>query len=99
MILKNYLHLVGYSITIKKKLKKKELLKKLHTLPKQPNAIPYITSYYKKNWGFCISHNQKKKLISGNYKVVIDTKLFKGKMNYGEIILKGRLKKEVLLSI
>jgi len=95
---KNNLHLVGYSIPIKKKLNKNILLEKLYSLPKQPNAIPYLTSYYKRDWGFCISHNQKKKLIDGNYKVFIDTKLFRGKMNYGEIILKGKLKKEVLLS-
>lgn len=95
---KNNLHLVGYSIPIKKKISKNTLLKKLYSLPKQPSAIPYLTSYYKRDWGFCISHNQKKKLIDGNYKVFIDTKLFRGKMNYGEIILKGKLKKEVLLS-
>ena len=95
---KNNLHLVGYSAPIKKKVNKKNLLKKLYSLPKQPNAIPYITSYYKRDWGFCISDNEKKKLIEGNYKVLIDTKLFRGKMNYGEIILRGRLKKEVLLS-
>ena len=58
---KNPLHLVGYSIPIKKSLNKNGLLKNLHSLPHLKNAVPYITSYYKKNWGFCISHNQKKK--------------------------------------
>ena len=72
---------------------KEELLKKLHTLPNRPKLIPYRTSYYKRDWGFCISHNQKKQLIKGNYEVFIDTKLFRGKMNYGEIVLMGKIKK------
>jgi len=58
----NNLHLVGYSIPINKYISKKELFKRLHSLPKQPNAIPYVTSYYKKYWGFCISHNKKNEL-------------------------------------
>ena len=59
---KNNLHILGYSIPIKKYLKKDDLLAKLHSLPKLPNAIPYLTSYYKKDWGFCLSHKEKKKL-------------------------------------
>jgi len=59
----NNLHVVGYSFPIKKKIKKKDLLEKLHTLPRQKNYIPYITSYYKKIWGFCCSENLKKKII------------------------------------
>jgi aminopeptidase-like protein len=47
-------------------------LKNIFTLPEQPNSIPYVTSYYKKTWGFCISENQKKRLPKGNYKIVID---------------------------
>ena len=54
----NNLHLVGYSIPINKYIKKKELLKNLYCLKNQPGAIPYITSYYKKRWGFCLSYNQ-----------------------------------------
>ena len=57
----NNLHLIGYSTKIKKKINKTQLLKKLHTLPSLPNAIPYKTSYYKKEWGFCVSEIQKKK--------------------------------------
>ncbi len=95
---RNNLHLVGYSTAVNKILTKKQLLKKLFSLPSQPSAIPYVTSYYKKNWGFCISENQKRKLKNGKYKVFIDTKHFKGKLNYGEIIFKGKSKKEVFLS-
>ena len=56
----NNLHLVGYSIPFKGFLNLEELKKKLHTIPAQPNAIPYLTSYYKRDWGFCVSENQKK---------------------------------------
>ena len=62
---KNNLHLLGYSISKKTKLNKKKTFKNLYSLPKQPSAIPYVTSYYKKNWGFCISEKQKK--IKGWY--------------------------------
>ena len=55
---KNNLHLIGYSIPIKKKISKKELFKNLYFLKNQPKAIPYITSYYKKRWGFSVSYNQ-----------------------------------------
>ena len=58
----NNLHLVGYSKPVNLILKKKELLKNLYSIKKLPSAIPYITSYYKKRWGFCISHKEKKKL-------------------------------------
>ena len=58
----NNLHLVGYSEPTNKILNKKKLLPYLHSLPNQPSAIPYVTSYYRKNWGFCITENQKKKL-------------------------------------
>ena len=101
---KNNLHLVGYSIPIKKFLSKKELFKNLHFLKDQPNAIPYVTSYYKKRWGFCISYIQYKKFeknYSSNdlFKVVIVSKFKKdGDLNYGEVILKGNSKKEILVS-
>ena len=95
---KNNLHLLGYSIPFEGKLHLNELKEHLHTLPNQPNAIPYITSYYKEEWGFCISQNDFNSLKDGEYKVKIDSKLFKGKLNYGELILPGKSKKEVFLS-
>ena len=95
---KNNLHLVGYSIGVKKTVNFEKLKKHLHFLKNQPDAIPYVTSYYKKNWGFCISYNDYKKLKKGSYKVVIKSKLFNGKIDYGEIIIRGKSKKEILLS-
>ena len=100
----NNLHLISYATPIKKKVTKKELLKNLHSLKNKPNAIPYITSYYKKRWGFCIADNQKKRIIkdynSNDYfKVFIDTSFnSSGNLYYGELIIKGKSKKEILIS-
>jgi len=95
---KNNLHLVGYSIPVNKIIGLDELQKNLYSLEEQPEAISYITSYYNLHWGFCISHNERKLLKPGNYKVFIDSSHTKGSLNYGEIILKGREEKEILLS-
>ena len=95
---KNNLHLVGYSTPTHVKIDKSDLMNRLHSIPSMPTAIPYITSYYNKNWGFCISHNQKKKLINGTYEVYIDSKLFNGSLTYGELLIKGKQKKEIFLS-
>ena len=100
----NNLHLVGYSKPVNLILKKKELLKNLYSIKKLPSAIPYITSYYKKRWGFCISHKEKKKIVKQykndeRFRVLIDSKFNKrGFMKYGEIVLKGKSKKEILIS-
>jgi len=95
----NNLHLLGYSRPIRKQMTFKTLSKKLYTLPKQPNFIPYRTSYYKNDWGFCLSHNHLKKFNKkDNYYVEIDSKLFNGILNYGEIYIKGKTKKEILFS-
>ncbi len=100
----NNLHLVGYSIPINKVLYKNELFKRLHSLPKQPNAIPYITSYYNKYWGFCISHKKKIEFLKrynkkDKFKVVIDSKFNpKGNLNYGELTLKGASDQTILIS-
>ncbi len=96
---KNNLHLVGYSHQIKKLMNFNSLKKKLNFLKNQPKAIPYVTSYYKKNWGFCISFNEFKKLKKkGTYEINIDSKFTKGSLTYGEILIPGKSKKEVFLS-
>ena len=95
---KNNLHLVSYSTSINKYLEKKQLLKKLHSDKNRPNAIPYVTSYYKKDWGFCISEKNKKKLKNGKYKVFIDSSLSKGNLECSHAILKGKSKKEIFFS-
>ena len=101
---KNNLHVVNYSIPINKRLNKTNLLKKIYSIKKNPKAIPYVTSYYKKDWGFCSSHEHKE-FIKKRYKsndlflVKIDTKFKKnGKLNYGEVLLRGKSNQEILIS-
>ncbi len=100
----NNLHLMGYSIPINKYISKHKLFKHFYFLKNNPIAIPYMTSYYKKKWGFCISYFQYKKLnkeysYNDKFKVVIDSNFKKkGNLNYGELILKGKSKKEILIS-
>ncbi len=100
----NNLHIVNYSTYQNKKIKKKELLSKLNYIKNYPNAIPYITSYYKKNWGFCVTKKQYDK-ISRDYKnadqflIKISSSFKKkGSLNYGELIIPGKSKKEILIS-
>ena len=100
----NNLHVISYSDKVQKYLKKSDLLKKIYTNKKNKNAIPYVTSYYKKNWGFCTTENQRE-LIKQKYKkndifkVVIKSNFKKkGKMYYGEIFIPGKLKDEILIS-
>ena len=83
----NNLHLVGYSKPFKIKLKKEELELHLHSLPDQPDAIPYITSYYKEYWGFCLTHNERLELEDGIYEVFIDSELINGVLNYADLVI------------
>lgn len=100
----NNLHLVSFSCRINKFINKTELLNHLHYRKDLPNAIPYVTSYYKKYWGFCVSYNFYKKLLKNydkksRFKVFIDTNFNKnGNLNYGELIIKGKSKEEILIS-
>lgn len=95
---KNNLHLLNYSIPINAKMSLGELKKHLFTLPDQPDWIPYRTSYYKENWGFCLAHNELLKLKDGEYEVVIESTLDNGHLTYGEFFLPGKTDEEVLLS-
>ena len=95
---KNNLHLVGYSTPIRSRLSLSELQNHLYSLPNQPNAIPYITSYYKERWGFCLTHEERGCLEDGEYEVFIDSELFDGGLTYGEVLIKGESSKEVFIS-
>lgn len=94
----NNLHVVGYSVPVDKFLDLKELKFVVYTQPDQPDAIPYITSYYKERYGFCMSQNQLDKLPEDTYHMVIDSELKEGHLTYGEIIIPGDTKEEVFLS-
>jgi aminopeptidase-like protein len=92
------LHLVGYSEPVNRTMSLKELRPHLHSLPNQPGLIPYVTSYYRRYWGFCLSHNQLEQLPEGDYQVVINSQLFDGVLNYADCLIKGESEKEILLS-
>ena len=94
----NNLHVVGYSKPVKKYLEYDELKNNLHFIKDQPNAIPYVTSYYKKEWGFCLTYNQFLKLKKEKYYVNIDSSFKDGILNYGEIVIKGKSEKEIFIS-
>ncbi len=92
------LHVMSYSTPIKKQMTLEELRPHLYTLPDHPERIPYRTSYYKDNWGFCISHNQLLAMPETQYEVCIDSTLRDGYLTYGECVLKGERTDEVLVS-
>ncbi|KFM15035.1 hypothetical protein AAA799O18_00243 [Marine Group I thaumarchaeote SCGC AAA799-O18] len=95
---KSNLHILNYSIPINKKISLDELKPHLHSLPEYPDVIPYLTSYYNENWGFCITHNQLLQLEEDEYEVFIDTTLEDGSLTYGEYFISGKSEDEVLFS-
>jgi len=92
------LHVVSYSTPVNRTISLLELQQHLYSIPEQPNAIPYVTSYYQERWGFCLSENQRRALVEGDYQVCIDSELSNGSLTYGELIIPGKSKKEVFLS-
>ena len=94
----NNLHLVGYSVPFEGEMELEELQVHLYSLESQPNAIPYVTSYYQERWGFCLTQNDREKLVSGTYRVVIRSLLFDGVLNYGELLIPGKTTREIFFS-
>ena len=92
------LHVLNYSTPIHTTMSLRELWPRLFTIPERPEWIPYRTSYYQENWGFCLSHNQMQALVEGEYEVCIDSTLTQGHLTYGECYLAGRSTDEVLIS-
>ena len=95
---KSNLHVVGYSVPVRKTLPLNELKSHLFTVPDHPDWIPYRTSYYKEDWGFCLTHNEWLNLQEEEYDVCIDSTLEDGSLTYGEIFLRGQSSDEVLIS-
>ncbi|MCR5800154.1 MAG: DUF4910 domain-containing protein [Lachnospiraceae bacterium] len=92
------LHILGYSIPVDKVVSLDELQEHLYSSPEQPDYIPYVTSYYKERWGFCMADSKRKQLKSGNYHVHIDSRLFDGSLTYGEVLIPGETEDEVFFS-
>jgi aminopeptidase-like protein len=94
----NNLHVVGYSTPVNKIFTRAELDPHLHSLPDQPNAIPYITSYYKEDFGFCVNQFQRDSLGGGPFQVVIDSQIFDGNLTYAELLIPGESDEEIFFS-
>ena len=92
------LHVVGYSEPVDRWMELSELDDHLYSLPDQPDAIPYVTSYYERRWGFCLRHRTRENLERGRYRAVIDSEFKQGVLNYGELVLPGEEDEEVFLS-
>src|SRR6202046_3774284 len=92
------LHVLNYSTPIRATMPLSELKEHLFTIPEHPDWIPYRTSYYKENWGFCLSHREMLALKDGDYEVCIDSTLEDGNLTYGECYVPGESSDEVLFS-
>lgn len=92
------LYVVGYSAPVDRWVDLEELKQYIYVQQGQPDAVPYVTSYYKERYGFCMSERQREQLKPGRYHMVIDSELFDGSLSYGELIIPGRSKKEILIS-
>ncbi len=95
---KSNLHVVNYSVPVRKKVGLSELRPHLFTLSGSPDWIPYRTSYYKETWGFCLSHRQLESLADAEYEVCINSTLEPGHLTYGELRIQGATDAEVLIS-
>jgi aminopeptidase-like protein len=94
----NNLHLVQYSEPVDAVVSRTELEAHLHSLPEQPDLVPYRTAYYAPTWGFCLAHKTRQQLVEPAYRVAIDTTLKPGGLSYGELLLPGETEEEVLFS-
>lgn len=92
------LHLVNYSAPFRGSLSLDQLRPHLFSLPDRPDWIPYRTSYFKEDWGFCLRHRDLEGLTEGNYEVCVDTRLAPGALTFGECVLPGESDEEVLVS-
>jgi aminopeptidase-like protein len=95
---KSNLHVMSYSVPVRKRVSRAELKEHVHTLPERPDLIPYRTSYYAEDWAFCMAHRQLEDLREDVYEVLIDSSLESGFLTYGEYLHKGESDEEFLIS-
>ena len=94
----NNLHVMGYSVPVDAWVTLDELKQHIYTQPDQPDAIPYVTSYYKERFGFCMSEAQLRSLPDGKYHMVIDSELFDGSLTYADLVLPGESDREIMIA-
>lgn len=92
------LHVLGYSVPVRKRLPLTELREHLFSDPERPEVTPYRTSYHDENWGFCLPHGQLETLPGGEYEALVDSTLADGNVTYAECLLPGESEDEILLS-
>jgi aminopeptidase-like protein len=95
---KSNLHILNYSIPIDRQMPLSELKEHLFSMPDRPDWVPYRTSYYQENWGFCLSHHELEQLEDGEYQVYINSSLAAGSLTYGEYYIQGETSEEILFS-
>lgn len=91
------LHVMSYSVPVRAMLTRAELEPHLHSLPEHPDWIPYRTSYYREDWGFCLRHRDRRELGSGPFEVVIDADLKPGHLSYAECVVPGTCDGEAIV--
>ena len=94
----NNLHVLGYSVPVDEWVTLEELKKVVYTQPDQPGVIPYVTSYYKERYGFCMSQDQLDSLEAGDYHIVIKSRLFDGSLTYADLIISGETEEELMFT-
>lgn len=94
----NNLHVMGYSVPVDQWVTLDELKQYVYTQSDQPDVIPYVTSYYKERFGFCMSEAQLRSLPDGKYHIIIDSELFDGSLTYADIVLPGESDREILIT-
>lgn len=91
------LHVMSYSLPVRKVVTRKELMKHLYTNPSRPHAIPFEFKYYERDWGFCVQHERLKTFKKAKYRIAIDSHFRKGNLEVGEFTVKGKTSKTIVL--